>query len=228
MNKLNILIIDDSKAREFEGIKTTYVKELKKKLNEYDGEIDITILGKTYYTSCDAIIDINKPKISEKDYDIVIINLGINDCSPRLLNITYRNLLMKLPKHLGFIIRKFILRKYRKTLFKIFGKRLLVTPEEYEDNLIKIIKLLTIKKVILMTISPINAKLENKLPGISINILEFNNRLKKIDKVELFDCHKLISKIGPEKALIDGVHYYEDTCEKIAYNLNQIILKNER
>jgi len=226
MKTYNILIIDDSKAREFKGIGTTYVEEFKKKIGKVkDIKFNVKLIGGEYYTTLEAVKDVEK--IKEKEFDYVIINLGINDCSPRLLNKAWRKRLASLPQPIASFIRIRILRRFRKTFFFLFGKRLLLSEEDYKDNIIKIIDIFKKRQIILMNICPTNQALENKLQGISYNILAFNRKLGEISKTKntiLFDVFNLIQDLNPENALIDGVHYKEDTCEMIACELHKIIL----
>lgn len=223
----NILIIDDSKAKNFKGIETTYVDELKKKIGEVkDMKFNVELIGGEYYTTLQAVKDAEK--IKEKGFDYVIINLGVNDCSPRFLNESWSKRIKRLPQPVASFIRIRILRRFKKTFFFLFGSRLLLSEEDFKSNIIKIIDIFKDKKIILMNICPANQELENRLPGISYNILAFNRKLGEISKTReiiLFDIFNLIQNLNPEKALIDGVHYKENTCEAIACELYKIILE---
>lgn len=227
--KKKILIIDDSKGKAFKGISTIYIDELRRIIkNDKKDDIDIDIIAKDYHTTIDAVKEAKaiKEKQDQNAYDVVIINLGINDCSPRLLNKFWREKLMMLPQKISFLIRVYILRKYRKILFKIFGSRLLVTEKEFVSNIKQINRIIKPKKMIVMNICRTNKELERKLPGVNENIAKFNKMISTIDKkdnITVLDTDTITRKIGTEKATIDGVHYMEDTCRIIAEKLSIMI-----
>lgn len=227
--KISILIIDDSKGKQFNGINTTYVEELKKELDFKPFKFDLKIIAKDYYTTFDAIQEINslKNKLNIKNPDFLIINLGINDCSPRLLTKKWCDRLMMLPKPIAFFIRKYIIRKYKPFWFNLFGSRLIVSADEFKSNIELLCNTLKPKKVILMNIAPANNKLESKLPSINKNINEFNLNMSLLAKEKdyiVLNIYKLIDNNGREKSTIDGVHYFEETCKTIAEKLKELIV----
>ncbi len=143
---------------------------------------------------------------------IFVIQVGIVDCAPRVLNNTFRIFVSLIrPK----FIRKWIIlilnRLHKPWFFRYFGHRLLVPPKKFRSAFLEAVNFLNKghnNKILVLNILPTNYIKENIFIGFSSNILIYNNILKNICietdavYVNLFDNMMPYA----EKHLYDGVH----------------------
>lgn len=121
--------------------------------------------------------------------EVVIIQIGIVDCSPRALTKTEMKIISNIPL-VNTLAHKFI-RKYRK---KIVTKRNItyVSSEDFECNLLKIRELFINSRVFFLPIAPACEHYEEVNPGIESNICKYNAIINKLfNSIDVFKgCEK--------------------------------------
>lgn len=186
------------------------------------------------------IIDRSKPGLTVKDLhyscyqdstyfgeltDLIIIQVGIVDCAPRPIPIGLRNFISTLPSFIKSRIINFI-HNNRSKLLKYGFKFYTVNKEEFEQIYFKwlsdIIK--TTKKIVVINISPTNAKIEAHSPGLEQSIFEYNLIIKNViskvnsQNIYMIDVERDIirdKKFIDEYILEDGHHISALMHEKI-------------
>jgi len=160
-----------------------------------------------------------------------IIQLGIVDCSPRIISIMEGKVLKYLkPKILSDLYIK-IKSRNRRFFTKHFPKTY-VKPEAFVnryDYLIQtILEKTTAKKIILVNIADTNKKNKLRSYGFDENIRKYNtfiqNLKNKYNKnVELIDLYT-ITKNNPDLILEDGIHIAQFAHNKLAKRIAKIII----
>ena len=114
--------------------------------------------------------------------DIIIIQLGIVDCSPRYISIysfSYK-ILTKLPYFLQKMFYHF-----KKKFFKRSSKNAYVSPNNFRnnyDNFINRAKKMN-SKVIITEITPVSKQFQKKSPEINTSIKTYNNIIKSLSEI---------------------------------------------
>jgi len=228
---MRIVIYSDSVARarpDLDEQNRTYYDEThgvllrKKILSDY--EVDIVHIESL--DSSDGEQQVN-PYISFKNPDIVIFQIGINDCAPRvfkknsfLAKLIYEN---KIFEKMTLNIFPRLINKYRYEITKIF-KSSYVDIDSFERNYINMIKNIELInpncKFYAISILNSSEKLSKKSFGIQQNIEQYNKRLKFLFKGNYID----INEIQFNNIFInDGVHVTKEM-HKLIFNkvYNQI------
>lgn len=130
--------------------------------------------------------------LSAYQVDIVIIQVGIVDCAPRVLTKNEVKLISRL-KILSKIIKPFI-KKHRNWLIKK-RKITYTTRENFRKNIQKILAALTTSQTYFIPIAPSSQGFENYNNGVSVNISEYNKIIKNeaniINVYDLEDTEKI-------------------------------------
>lgn len=154
--------------------------------------------------------------------DIIIIQLGIVDCSPRYISIYsfgYK-VLTKLP----FFLQK-IYYNFKKKYSKRSSKNAYISPQIFHNNyknfINRAIKLNS--KIIITEISPVSTEFQIKSPEINISIKRYNNILKKLS-----DKNENVFLFSPfyefqSNFLIDELHYSKIGHHNFYVNLLNLI-----
>lgn len=212
---MRILIFSDSLGRPRPNIneseKTEYEEVYGYLLKKYFKDDEVEIIYIESLDSRDAI-HWSERMIAFKRPDLVVIHLGINDCSPRIFSKNSRSIVFNsfFRKLTNDIILKFI-GKFRKQIIKyIVRNKVYVGSIEFEQNILKIcsdIKLYNSKcNFIGIGIAYRRAFLENRSPGGACNIDIYNRIIKKIFGKNYIDINRILG-LNPENNLIsDGIH----------------------
>lgn len=137
--------------------------------------------------------------------DVVIVQLGIVDCAPRLLNKFDRIILKLIP---GSSIRKYIsiLKKIRKRNVN----NTLVPLDRFKNNWVNYLNRAkkTNTKVIIISISLPDDSFLKKNPGININVKKYNDLLVQFTKEydNVFLTKALEPGVNPLPVYEDGYH----------------------
>lgn len=197
--KKKIIILTDSVAlprklnQDFVRWEDTYIFKLKQHLNDYE-VINISIGGATIG---DLRNQVNYYKILKPD--IVILQCGIVDASPRAFGRIEMEVIKKLK--LFRLTKPFVsfLRKYRAHHY--------TDLTNFEKKLIDIKKELKTTSFYALGIIPSNSVYEEILPGVSKSIEEYNNILKQhtifisldeMPKNGVLEDHHHINEVGQE------------------------------
>ena len=201
MKREKVLVIGDSLslAREELKFNDTWLSKLENKLfNKYQF-IGIQRRGlTTKILSMQDTLEYISP-------DIIIIQLGIVDCAPRLLWFYEEQIISRLP---FFISKRYI------QFIKLFRnrniKRRYVSKEKFNlllKDYIKRAKDIKVKKIILTPIPEPSTILLNKNSMIKDSIKEYNNILQNFeDNILVFCVEQLSEKRHGDIFLDDGYH----------------------
>lgn len=197
--KKKIIILTDSVAlprklnQDFVSWEDTYIFKLKQHLNDYE-VINISIGGATIG---DLRNQVNYYKILKPE--IVILQCGIVDASPRAfgrleLEIIKKLKLFRFTKPLVFFLRRYRAHHY-------------TNLKNYEKKLIEIKRELNTQSFYAMGIIPSNPDYEKLLSGVTKSIEEYNNILKQhtifisldeMPKNGVLEDHHHINEVGQE------------------------------
>lgn len=110
------------------------------------------------------------------DPDIVIIQVGIVDCCPRVLTQLELSMLMRIPAFIRNRIRT-ILNKYRNLILKYRDARY-VKYDCFDNNIAKIVSSVS-SELIFVLVSPPNDKFKEHTLGIEKSIKDYNEIISK-------------------------------------------------
>ncbi|MFT6842472.1 MAG: hypothetical protein ACJASR_001239 [Psychroserpens sp.] len=107
------------------------------------------------------------------EYDYVVIQAGIVDCSPRFVRKIEKEVLIRVPfgKALLTLLNKKKIRKIRKITY--------VNIKAFEKNIQQLVSFFKPEKTRWITIVPAQSEYELKLSGVSKNINIYNEIIKK-------------------------------------------------
>ena len=206
--KKTILIITDSVSlprktkRGYVKWEDTYYNKLKLEFPRYEF-IYLAIGGATILDLCNQLnyYDILKP-------DVVILQCGIVDCCPRAFSQFEKQIIKKFK--LSRLSKPFVkfLRKYRALKYVPLAK--------YEAALLEIKEKLNPSHFFSLSIIKAQKKYELTLKGISKNIRDYNNILKKHTK--LIDLSSL-----PVEGILDDYHHINELGHD--YIKEQLVIK---
>lgn len=209
------------------SIQKTYAYQLNKLLGDDFYLINKSKRGNTSVTQ--SLTQNLYDDIETTESKIIIIQIGICDCSPRIISRLERLVLNYfLPKIISKVYIKFK-SKYRYFFTKYFSMTY-VNPVRFENSFKKILSsalhLNGIFKVIVINIADTNITNKNRSFGFKKNILEYNkiilNLVNKNSKIALIDLFTL-TKDNPELLLPDGIHITVEAHGLIAKKLESII-----
>ena len=231
MKKNIITVLGDSlsMARVEEGIsiRDTYPFQLNELLGKDFYVVNRSKRGNTsvVQSSTQNLYD----DIETSESKVIIIQIGICDCSPRIIS-KYERVVLKyvLPKTIARIYIK-VKSKYRyfftKYLPMTYVSRALF-EQCYEKILSSSLKLDGIVKVIVINIADTNLKNKNRSFNFAKNILKYNSIILKLveskNNIYLYDLHTK-TKDRPELLLSDGIHIGSNSHEIISKDLAKCI-----
>lgn len=220
MNKGVILIVGDSTAlpREEVSYIDTWPHLLKKKLSEYDIE-NISKWGETTNSLT------GREKLEWYKPKIVILQLGICDCAPRLMTKIEKKILYYLPSKISKLYIS-IIKKIRPRS----TKRACVDSDDYMRNIYNYInraKTEGVKKIYILGILNSGKKYRKNNPNIQKSIDIYNKILiDLVDENDICDFIKMdLSEDEVDKITIeDGFHYNIDGHKYIYSQLSERII----
>ncbi len=169
--------------------------------------------------------------IETSESKVIIIQIGICDCSPRIISKFERLVLTYvMPKIIAKLYIKFK-SNYRYFFTKYFPMtyvNLVRFENSYEKILLSACQLNGIVKVVVINIADTNSRNKSRSFKFDKNILKYNsiiaNLVKSKGNIDLFDLYAM-TKDSPELLLTDGIHINLKAHEIIANKL-AIIVKN--
>ena len=174
--------------------------------------------------------------IETSESKVIIIQIGICDCSPRIIS-KYERVVLK------YVLPKTIAKIYIKVKSKnryFFTKYLPMTyvsmalfEKCYEKILSSSLKLDGIVKVIVINIADTNLKNKNRSFNFAKNILKYNSIISKLveskNNICLYDLYTR-TKDRPELLLSDGIHIdlkaHEIIANELAINIKDSFSPN--
>lgn len=159
--------------------------------------------------------------------NIVILQLGIVDCAPRLLFPMERKIISKLPnqisEHYISLIKKLRKRNIRNTLVPI---------AKFKYNLIEYLNrcdISNVQKVLYVLIPIPDQKMVKKNPNVSDNVNSYNEIIRNLENE--FDLLKTINSLDPEKYRYsiyeDGYHPNREGHNIIASSISNQLYDKE-
>lgn len=222
MDKRRILIVGDSTAlpREEVNYCNTWVYLLKKELTNYTIE-NVSKWGETTNSL------IGREKLEWYNPNIIILQLGICDCAPRLLTKLERKILSYLPPKTVAVYVSII-----KTIRKKSIDRATVDSDAFMENINRYIsraEKLNVEKIIIIGILNSGKKYQMKNPSIQNSIDIYNNILlectNKSNIITFLEMNLPENEVD-EITIEDGFHY-NDKGHKLIYEKIKGILKFE-
>lgn len=199
----------------------------------YGAESPIVIeCGMRSRTIRDAVSDWNE-EVYLKAADIVIVQVGGNDCAPRVFQSWEQRMLERMPfRGLRYRILRFE-RKYRRQLLLAMPKRVFTTLKAFWTKVGELVARAEHQKLdrlILITIMPVTEKINYHLPGVGKAVHQYNEaflahasnpRVRVIDVGELYQRHG-----GIEAVSLDGMHINEFGHKVLAAELERVVTES--
>lgn len=170
----------------------------------------IDVLAETGRTSQGVVTAIEGLEFDPPPF-VVLIQVGVVDCAPRLLGPRMRYALGQLrPKQVRNAVFWLLRRLHHRWVFRWFGHRLLVGPKAFRCNLERAIELLRDRNVVhilLGSVLPTTDAKEKVFVGFEKNINKYNQIIESVAScynVEVIRFDSLFD--GCESMIYDGVH----------------------
>ncbi|TGK30933.1 hypothetical protein EHQ12_10765 [Leptospira gomenensis] len=138
--------------------------------------------------------------------DIIILQIGIVDCTPRSVSEKELKLFQFLPDRISNIIHSYVKRNHIKLITKRRIKY--VHPDEFKDNLKRFKEIFKYARVFAVAISLPNATLSKKNPFLSEAVGIYNGILKELFGSSFIDPYP--AKDADRMLLEDGIHLSYD------------------
>jgi hypothetical protein len=216
------------------SVKKTYAYQLNNILGDEFYILNKSKRGNTsvVQTSIQNLYD----DIEASDSKVIIIQIGIVDCSPRIISRLERLVLNNvLPKTIaGFYIR---IKSNNRYFFTKYFPMTYVSPVRFENSykmlLSSALNLSGIVKVILINIADTNRRNKIRSFGFDKRIVEYNKIITNLaqgnTKIEVIDLYT-ITKDNPELLLSDGIHIdlkaHEIIAKELAIRIRSSFSKN--
>ena len=149
--------------------------------------------------------------------DVVIVQVGIVDCSPRFLSKTEQQILRKIPvfgKKLIQVMNKKWIRKIRRLTY--------TSIELFAKNIHSIIQYFKNSQFIVIGIVPPDSRYEDQMPGITRNIFLYNEVLEKA-KASFISLQNM-----PQKGVMIDHHHLNNLGHKYIAGEIEKILSSEK
>lgn len=168
-------------------------------------------------------------EIESSESNYVIIQIGICDCSPRIIS-KYERVILKyfLHRTLSNVYLKFK-SKYRRFFTKYFPKTYVSRAKfesSYKKLLDTVLQLSMLEKVIIVNIANTNEANKRRSFGFEKNIIDYNNIIHRListnSKCFLIDLYTY-SKLNSNIILNDGIHINKNAHEIIADDIVRIV-----
>ena len=222
-----IILFTDSLGRPrpdlSENERTEYEDVYGYKIREHFSDDWVELLYVESLDTDDAIFW-NERMVAFKRPDIVVYQIGINDCAARIFKKNSRSIILKpwFRKASSDIVLRLIT-KYRSNLLKILPNKTYINKHLFRNNFIRMIadvKTLNSNcRFFCLSITGQPYFKEKKSPGITQNVKVYNEVLHQIFMNNFLDIDAIL-KMPPDKYLIsDGVHLEKHAHEIIAHAL---------
>ena len=231
-----IIIFTDSLGRPRPDLhakeRTEYEDVYGYKIRKYFTDDWVEILYIESLDSEDAIFW-NERMVAFKRPDIVVYQMGINDCAPRVFKKNSRSIVL-LPwfRRLSHDIILRIISKYRRYIIEILPEKTYVNKHLFRNNFLKMIA--DVKAMsnhcnfFCLSIAGQPYVKEIKNPGITENVRIYNEVLKEIFMDDFVDIDAVTNMSSDEYLISDGVHLNKNTHDIIASELIRRITEMKR
>ena len=216
------------------SIKKTYAYQLNKILGDNFYVINKSKRGNTsvVQSSTQNLYD----DIETSESKFIIVQIGICDCSPRIISRLERLVLNYiLPKPIAQVFIK--IKSNNRYFFTKYFPMSYVNSVRFENSYKKLLssafQLNGIVKVFVINIADTNSSNKNRSFGFNKNILEYNriisNLVESESNIDLIDLYTL-TKDNPDLLLNDGIHIdikaHEIIANELAINIRSSINEN--
>lgn len=166
--------------------------------------------------------------------DYLILHSGIVDCAPRPIDDETRSKVNRLPGFAKKAAIRYIHKNRAQLIEKNNGGFVRTDPMHFKKTLLSFLEHASAnyKQIFIINICPTNSKIESHSPGLSKNILEYNeligsaiNELRS-KNMQLIDIHKFISSQDNINSYIveeDGHHIHPATHQYIATEIIRLL-----
>ena len=219
-SQMKILIIADSLAlprgnnQGNISYEETYPYLLLQSLRQRLGpQADVLLKGKPYRTILDILPNWST-EVIQTEVDVVIIQVGVVDCAPRVLLARQHEFVIQLhPIWLRYKILKFI-NRHRREIITRFPNRVYVPLHDFKAEMEYIIQTFhrsRVKRLVFVNIVSPPESLDYRSPGFKNNVKAYNRclagQISGLDRVSLVDLDRMIIESGgSEKLTVDGMH----------------------
>ena len=128
--------------------------------------------------SSDLLVGALASQLGAYKPDIIVLQLGIVDSSPRTMTLIEKTLVGRLPGFLRNPILGFVRQHYAKIIK--FRDISYVSPDRFQSNLVTLRNYFKSAKFVVIPIAPANSEYKLKNPLIERNIDEYNRRLELV------------------------------------------------
>lgn len=158
--------------------------------------------------------------------DVVVLQYGVVECCPRVLLSGELKFIQKhFPKFLQFLIRK-IIHHFRRPLIKMIGERVEMSTVEFHNRIRQAYELVKTTfsncQIVFMEIPHLPPEMEKVSPGISSNIIRYNqiieNECKARNTAYCALKEKRINNFFPRE-----VHFKDELANQYAQELQKIL-----
>lgn len=167
-----------------------------------------------------------------KAADIVIVQVGGNDCAPRVFQSWEQRMVDRLPlRGLRNRILRFE-RKYRRQLLLAMPRRVFTTLKAFWSRVNELVvraENQKLDRLIFVTVMPVTEKINYYLPGVAKAVHQYNEaflshamhpRVRIVNVGELYGKHG-----GIEAVSLDGMHINEHGHRVLAAELERVIVE---
>lgn len=227
MRKVKITIIGNSVAIRIRPLSDTQNNKnyaiLLEELLESTNANTFAVINNTSFTRA-TIIDLikNTDNYLNDFSDYYILNIGIPDASTREIPFWFANIINQ-SNHSIFVwlfkkLHSEIFAKKRALFVKLRGKRTWVKESLFKRKYEELVKLLmkeTNAKIIAMSISLPNERIEKAIPGTYENCIKYNKIIEEICQKNNI-VYLNLDFLEPENHYPDGIHYSQMGHEIVA------------
>jgi lysophospholipase L1-like esterase len=214
-------------------VELTYPWQLQARLKERFG-LDAPVVierGMRSRTIEDVLLEWEE-QVTLKKPDVVVLNVGGADCTPRVLGRRHKKFWERFPVA---AVRNRVLDleyRYRRRILSSIEGRPYVPLARFKRHLAEIVRLSEasgVRQVLLMNLLPISDKLEYFWPGLAKNTEDYNRAIAEMDgvgPVRVFDFHGLVTSWGgPDRTTLDSMHLRPEAHRLLAAELERAILE---
>jgi len=219
MNLKKIVIVGNSVAlRNRPHVKEqskNYGQLIQKSLNEGKSDEIIQVENIAFGRATMRDLHIVQDRVINTFGDLYVINIGVSDAATREMPRWFADKLNQRKQTFGVKVAKGIeatfVRPMRSFLVKLRGKRSWTSKKKFNQlftELVYRIQHNTSGKVIVLSMSPPDDRVEKSVPGTAKKYKEYNEVLKDICKNKEIEYLNL-DELTPEPHYPDGTHYSE-------------------
>jgi len=160
--------------------------------------------------------------------DVVVVNVGIVDCTPRILPQGLRRLYVRGASRWERLWLAGEAR-IRRPLVRVLGGAPALSPAGFRSRLQRLVQVARDEasaQVVCLGVPPTSARVAREVPGVEEQIRRFDDTIRDVCRLmsaEYLDVGAAVSSVGVEAALPDGIHFSAQGHARIAEELARLI-----